>query len=279
VFWNPGGTALDADQTVSAAFSYNKWIADLDHLGAAVGYNLGPDVGTVTIGVQALTLSDIPANRQNGYEDPILQALVTDNETAATFDYMDLAVSVGFARYFFDRLTLGATAKFVNQSIDSESASAIAFDFGSVYRINDGWNIAARINNIGTDMTYFNEEGPLPLIFSIGTAIYPYMSDEASVMLAVDATKLMDSQQHVYGGAEVSLYDILFLRGGYKFNYSGTEDDGTSLRDPIKTTVEGFSAGAGIMYEISGTMVAIDYAYTDMDLFDPAQRITLKVGL
>jgi hypothetical protein len=33
------------------------------------------------------------------------------------------------------------------------------------------------------------------------------------------------------------------------------------------------------MYEISGTMVAIDYAYTDMDLFDPAQRITLKVGL
>ena len=43
-------------------------------------------------------------------------------------------------------------------------------------------------------------------------------------MLALDAIKPQDSQQLLFGGAEASFYDLLFLRGGYKFNYSGVED-------------------------------------------------------
>lgn len=279
IFWNPAGTALAPDQKLSAAFSYSDWIADLKYTAAAVGYNLGA-TGTATIGVQVFGVSDIPANRQNGYSDPFLKDLVTDHNTSETFNYTDLALSVSYSRYFLDKLALGATFKYVSETIDGVGASAIGFDFGSIYKIGfSGWQIAARLSNLGTEMTFYNQANPLPLTFSIGTSIYPVNTEQARVMLAVDATKPQDSQQLIFGGAEVSFYDLLFLRGGYKFNYSGAKDDGTSQRDPIRTSIEGVSLGGGIQYGVSGYDIAIDYAYTQMELLNNTHRFTLRLGL
>jgi len=276
-FWNPAGTAL-MDEKWSAAFSYNSWIADLTGASLAAGFKAGS--GTVTISAQTLGVSDIPANRQNGYDDPILQELVTDLETSETYNYSDVAVGLTYSKYFFDKLALGTTFRLVSESIDDQSATAIGFDFGSVYHVGvAGWSIAARLNNLGSTFTYYNQENPLPLIFSIGTTIYPVNQDNVRVMLAIDATKHMDSQQALYGGVEVSLYDLLFIRGGWKGNYSGTSDGGTSYRPSMNTTVEGFSAGGGLQYATDGGLrIAVDYAYTAMDLFDAVNRITLKVG-
>ena len=278
VFWNPAGTALASDQKFSAAFSYSSWIADIDHSAFAVGYNLG-NAGTITVGAQVLGLTDIPANRQNGYTDPDLVTLIEDTETAATFDFIDVAVSVSYARYFIDKLALGATFKVINESIDGISASAVAFDFGSVYNIGiSGWQLAARISNLGSDMEFFTQDNPLPLSFSIGTSIYPVNTENTRLMLAVDTIKPLDSQQLLYGGAELSFYDLLFLRGGYKFNYSGADDGGTSDRDAVNASIEGVSLGGGLQYEISGYAIAIDYAFTQMDLLDNVNRISLRIG-
>lgn len=279
IFWNPAGTALAADQTVSASFSYASWIADLEYFAASAGYNLG-NAGTITVGAQAFGVSGIPANRENGYTDPILQDLVTDPNTSDTYDYQDLAFSVGFARYFFDRLALGATAKVINESIDGVSATAVAFDFGSVYSVGIyGMEVAARLSNLGSPLSFYNQDNPLPLTFTIGTSIYPINTERTRVMLAVDATKPQDSQQLLYGGAEFSYYDLFFLRGGYKFNYSGVEDEGTAERAAIQTTIEGFSLGGGIQYGLSGYDVAIDYAFTQMDLLNDVHRISLRIGM
>jgi hypothetical protein len=279
VFWNPAGTALRADQTASASFNYGSWIGDISYSAAAVGYNLG-NAGTVTVGVQAFGLSDIPANRENGYSDPVLQALVTDNNTADTYDYMDIALSASYSKYVIDRLSLGATAKFINQSIDGEGASAVGFDFGSNYDIGaNGWRVSARLNNLGTGLSFYNQENPLPLTFSIGSSIYPLNTEQARVMLALDAVKPQDSQQLLYGGAEVSFYDLLFLRGGYKFNYSGTNDGGNVERDPIDTTIEQFSLGGGVQYVLQDRPFGIDYAFTKMELLNDVHRVTLRIGL
>ena len=279
IFWNPAGTALRADQTASASFSYGSWIGDINYTAAAAGYNMG-SLGTLTAGVQSFGVSGIPANRQNGYSDPVLQGQVTDTETSATYDYQDLAVSVAYSRTFMDRLALGATAKYISESIDGVSASAVGFDFGSVYDLGmNGWRISARLNNLGTNMSFYNQDNPLPLNFTIGTSIYPLNTEQARVMVALDAVKPQDSPQLLFGGAEVSFYDLLFLRGGYKFNYSGTDDTGTAERDAINTTIENYSLGGGIQYVISDNPVAIDYAFTSMDLFDSVHRVSLRVGL
>lgn len=278
IFWNPAGTALNDDQTASVALSYADWLEGLKYTSAAVGYNTG--YGTVSIGVQALGVSDIEANRQNGFDNPILQDLVTDNNTSSTYNYLDLALSGAYSKTFADKISIGGTFKYVRESIDGVNASAIAFDFGSVYRVGvAGWKIGARVNNLGSELQFYNQSNPLPLNFSIGSSIYPVNNDRLRVMLSVDAVKPQDSQQLLYGGTEVIFYDLLFLRGGYKFNYSGVDDGGTSARPPIETTIEEFSLGAGIQTVISEINVKVDYAYTSMELLDGTHRLTMKVGL
>ncbi len=278
IFWNPAGTALRDDQQASAAFSYGSWIGDIGYTAVAAGYNLG-SAGTVTAGIQAFGVNGIPANRQNGYDDPVLQGQVTDTETSETYDYQDLAVSLTYARTFAGRLALGATAKVINESVDGVSASAVGFDFGSVYNIGvSDWRVSARLNNLGTNITFYNQPNPLPLTFTIGTSIYPINTEQVRMMVALDAVKQQDTQQLFFGGTEVSFYDLLFLRGGYKFNYSGSSDGGTADRDPIDTTIENYSLGGGIQYVIADKPVAIDYAFTSMDMFTNVHRVSLRVG-
>lgn len=47
--------------------------------------------------------------------------------------------------------------------------------------------------------------------------------------------KPLDTQQLIYGGAEWSFYDLLFLRAGYKFNFSGIRREAidTSIMNPV----------------------------------------------
>ena len=278
IFWNPAGTALRTDQAISAAFSYSDWIADLSYTAAAAGYNFR-DIGTVTIGAQIFGVSDIAANRENGYTDQELIDLITDTETSPTFDYRDVALSLNFSRYFLDRLALGATVKYISESIDGVNASAVGFDFGSVYNIGvAGWQIAARLSNLGSSMEFYNQNNPLPLTFTIGSLIYPVNTETTRLMVAVDAIKPQDSQQLIYGGAELSFYDLLFLRGGYKFNYSGVTDGGTPNRDAIDTTIEGMSFGGGIQYGVAGYALGVDYAFTQMDLLNDVHRVSLRIG-
>jgi len=277
LFWNPAGTALAMDQTMSASFSYNKWLAGINYSAAAVSYNTG-NTGTVSFGVQMFGLTDISANRQNGYTDPFLIDLITDDGTSPTYDYLDLAFSGAYSKYITENLALGATAKFISQRIDDVSGTAFAFDFGSVYHVGvQDWTIGARLNNLGSKLQFYNQKNPLPLTFAVGTSIYPVSNDNVRLMIAVDAVKPMDSEQLVYSGAELSFYDLIFLRGGYKLNYSGKNDGGNSARDAINTSIEGISFGGGLQHSMNGYNIAIDYAFTQMDLLDNTHRITLKI--
>jgi hypothetical protein len=277
-FWNPAGTALESGQKGSVSFNYNKWIADLKHNSVAIGYNLH-NKGTVTLGVQSLGLNDIPANRQNGYTDPVLIGLITDTNTSETYSYRDMAISATYAKYFTDRLTMGATVKFINESIDGVSGSAVGFDFGSIYKIGVAdWQISSRISNLGTGLKFYNQNNPLPLTFAVGTSLMPFKTKNASLLIAADTVKPQDAPQLVFTGAELNLYNLLYLRGGYKWNYTNTEDGGNTLRQSIQTSIEGMSFGAGIQQKMGNYKVGIDYAFTEMNLLNSVHRISLRVG-
>lgn len=75
MFWNPAGIALKTER-LQASFSYNKWLAGMDHNSAAVSYNL-EGIGTIGAGFVTLGQSGIPAQRYP----------LTDPLTSTTFDY------------------------------------------------------------------------------------------------------------------------------------------------------------------------------------------------
>lgn len=278
MFWNPAGMAL-TNNTLQASFNYNKWIADIGQNAVAVSYRV-ENVGTFGIGVVTFGVSDIIADRDIYPNNPDLQPLQIDQASGSTYNYMDLMVQVSYASYVSDRLSLGVSVKVINEAIDDKNASAIAFDFGSVYHIGlMDWTIGARLNNLGSDLKFYDFAAPLPLTFGIGTSIVPYTNDFANVRLNVDAVKPQDGMQYFYTGAEVTLMKHVAVRGGYKFNYSGIDDGGSSIAPAIKTTIEGASFGASFGYDTGGYGLRVDYAYTQMDLLDATHRITLSIGM
>jgi hypothetical protein len=282
MFWNPAGIALRNDQ-MQATFSYNKWIADLNHNAFGVSYKLA-DVGTIGIGAIMFGVKGIPA-----YRDIAPAALVSqqiDMATSGTYDYQDLSLQATFARNFSDQLSLGITAKYISESLDDMTKGAFAVDMGSIYNIGAlgnflyDWKISARLSNLGSGIKYYDVESPIPITFSVGTSFKPLKDEKAGeLLIAIDAVKPQDSPQLFYVGGEYTFGGFLSVRGGYKLNYSGAQDDGTSARAAIKQSIEGLSIGGGVRLEMSGYILHFDYAMTSMDILDSVHRITLTVGM
>ncbi|MGB5873108.1 MAG: PorV/PorQ family protein, partial [Bacteroidota bacterium] len=278
IFYNPAGIGLK-EEKLQFAFNYNKWIADLNHNSAAVSYNF-EGIGTFGLGFIQFGVTGITADRDQP-ADPFLIPNQIDMATGATYDYSDVAVMLSYSRYVIDRLALGVTVKGIFQSIDDQSVSSFAFDFGSVYHVGVlDWTIAARFNNLGRDMEYYDISFGLPLEFSVGTALAPWGDEDGNrFLVALDFVKPQDGPQYYFTGGEFTLMRLVSLRAGYKFNYSGTSETTGSFSDDVNTTIEGFSGGLGVAVPMGDWSFRLDYAYTSMDLLDAAHRVSIAVGM
>jgi hypothetical protein len=280
MFWNPAGIAMSNNQW-QATFTYNRWIADLTHNAGAIAHDFG-SLGTIGIGFISLGLSDIAADRDVVPSFLIGTFKPFDTETGSTYNYLDLALQVTYARNFTDKLALGVSFKVINQSIDSEGATSFAFDFGSTYKI--GFRnavLGARINNLGKDLKFFDIGAPLPLVFSVGGSINLIENHQHKLMIMADATKPQDADQLVFAGGEYSFNDLVSVRGGWKFNYSGVDDTKRNEFDQRQInaprTEEGVSLGGGLKVPMGDKKIVLDYAFTEFGLLDSAHRFSLSV--
>ena len=288
MFWNPAGTSLDRGAT-QVAYSYNAWIADLGHHALAVARDYG-EIGTLGVGLISLGLSAI--DNSAGQDRDTVPQFLEDSYTGfrdsenGSYDYSDLALQLTWARHVTDRLSLGASGKFISESIDQVSASSVALDFGALYHVGyRGARLGARINNLGPDLKFFHIGAPLPLVFSVGGAIELWTDPDRQVVMSLlsDATKPQDGEQLVFSALELEAMQYLSLRGGYKFNYSGSKDDkvdeltGTTFSAP--RTEEGMTLGAGVHIPWSSYDTIVDYAYTDFGILDSVHRISVRVNL
>jgi hypothetical protein len=259
MFWNPAGSAM-SDGKTQVMFMYNKWIADLGHYAAGVARDFN-GLGTLGLGFISLGKSGIGAARD-----------ALDPATSETYDYNDMAIQATYAKRFTDRLALGLSVKFLNQSIDTESVSALAIDFGSTYQIGfKNITLGARVNNLGSDFKYYNQNNPLPLVFSFGVSADLIDQQDYKLMVALDATKPQDTEQLIFSGGELTVGEYFAVRGGYKFLYSGRED-----RNGLATAEEGVTLGGGLNLPLSSYRAKVDYAYTAFgDLFDTVHRVSI----
>jgi hypothetical protein len=141
------------------------------------------------------------------------------------------------------------------------------------------WKIGARLSNLGSDIKFYDFGAQIPLTFSIGTSIIPFKDDMNQVLLSVDGVKPQDGLQYYYLGGEYTFMNMVSIRGGYKYNYSGADDGGNTFASAVKTTVETFTAGAGFKMGFDSYDLRLDYAYTAMNLVDAVHRVTLSVGM
>jgi hypothetical protein len=98
-------------------------------------------------------------------------------------------------------------------------------------------------------------------------------------MIVADATKPQDSDQLIFTGGEYTFGGFFSVRGGWKFNYSGTNDsklnefDGETIS--VARTEEGFSLGGGLIVPLKEKSLLLDYAYTEFGILDSVHRLSL----
>lgn len=275
VFYNPAG--LTKVKNFEVFFSYANWFDLFDLSAASVAYNLG-DFGTICANVIMFSTGKMEITTE---EQP--------NGTGRYFDAGDLALGVTYAKYLTDRFSVGLTVKYINQQIWNETANGFAFDIGTQYLIDfQNLTIAMSMTNFGGDMKFDGpdlaithlkndnfplsrltparlqtNEYPLPLHFQVGIGFDVYQSEYFKIRGGIDATHPNDNKERVHIGTEVSFFDRIFLRGGYKYNY----DD------------QKFSFGAGANVPLADTFVYFDYAYSVYDILPSVHRISLKITM
>ena len=267
LYWNPAGSAWLEQSEVLAM--HTAWIADtrFDY-----GSFVLPLEGFGTLGVNLTSLS---------MDDMKVTTVEKPEGTGEYFSAGDLAVGLSYAHRLTDRFTIGFNAKYIQQTIWHEAATAFAVDVGTIFKTDliGGMTIGASLSNFGTPMKMSGRDArqfgmldptkqgtnsqipediemdswDLPLLFQIGVSASPLHTDNYRLTIAADALHPNDDYESVNLGAEFAFQDILFLRGGY--NALGLPDREGGLS---------FGFGLSTSTFLSNTTVRFDYAYRDM---------------
>jgi hypothetical protein len=266
-FANPAGLAglVGSEVFISDA----EWIADIRLLGGVYAFQFR-DMGVIALSGIAVDYGEMPLVREAEADVVVEQ-----------FRPRDVAIGVSYAKQWTDRLYVGGTFKYIDQSIAEFSSRGIAFDFGTVYYTGfNSLRLAMTTSNFGPDLrfdgsytdryyigTAYAEEDKvfgaydLPLDFRVGLAYDFETSRNSRLTTAFDATHPNDYSERIHFGGEYAWDEALFLRCGYTTNAEEM----------------GFSAGCGLKLSTLWGQGAVDYAYTDFGVFAGVHRVSLGV--
>jgi hypothetical protein len=167
----------------------------------------------------------------------------------------DLAVSLAYARPVRSWLDLGGTLKVINESLDNNSASAVAVDMGATIRPPvRGLTLGVSLANLGSSLQFIREKDELPLTLRLGAA---YRSPNRIWGIVSDAVWVRDQDWEAKVGGEAWVWpEHLALRAGV--NSANDLDNG-------------FTVGSAFHWED----LAIDYAFTPFGEIGDAHQISL----
>ncbi len=278
LYWNPSGLASLQGSAVQLART--DYLAGVTYSFAAFGTSLG-SAGTLAASLIYLDSGSMQVRTSQQPEG-----------TGEEFDVQNLALQLSFGRALTDRFMLGATVKFIQETIWHSSASAMAFDIGLLFTTPyDRLKLGAAMANFGPKMQmsgrdilfsedpspdaegnveivnaeFLMEEHPLPLIFRLGLSWEAVSVADHTLLLMTDAAHPNDNSEYVNFGAEYDFRELLALRVGYRNLF---EEDGE----------QGLTFGAGLNLRIDRSLkVGFDYAYADFGRLEETHWLTLNL--
>lgn len=281
IFWNPAGVAKSEHGT-SVAFSHMNYIADIGVEYGAVSSSL-EGIGTLAFSIKSLSVGDIPITTNT---DP--------DGTGKKFTPSFITAGLTYSKKLTDRISVGATANLVTESLGEVSASGIAFNIGLLYDNLgeiDGLSFGIVMKNLGPQMRYggsglYTQASPtgflrapsylkiesaafeLPSDFELGFGYKVPVDNVSSLALAATFQNNNFSGDEYKLGAEYSYQKMFFARLGYDMSPKSQSDE----------YIYGFTAGAGINYAVQGLDVTVDYAYRSVKYFDANHVFEVKLG-
>lgn len=185
---------------------------------------------------------------------------------AGTFNSADAAYALSYAYAASDRLSLGATGKYISQTLDTYSGNAFAADLGALYRLNPRserpLTAGVSVRHIGTRIGYVSTQtDPLPTTVVVGLAAKPTKAFVADL----DLGKARDGDLYVALGAEGRKTLSENITGAFRFGYTSARKDNEGIN--------GIAAGAGLSFP----KAAFDFAWIPFGTLGDAFRFSLLV--
>jgi len=261
LYWNPAGLVQFKENGVT--FSHTLWFVDtqLQFFGAV--YHFGGN-NAVGLSVASLRTDDMKVTTE-----------VQPSGTGEYFRFSDIAIGLSFARQMTDQFSFGATVKYIEETLGALKMRGVVGDLGTFYRTGLGTSrFAVLISNFGAQVTPSGsvnliggrvadsfQKFPPPTLFRIGFAIEPILTGSNRLTTSIQLNSPNDNSENVNIGAEYAYKELLFLRGGYKFNVDA----------------ENFSFGAGIKVPISFAKTELDYSISNYKDLGFAQRFSINL--
>jgi hypothetical protein len=281
LFWNPAGASRLTGST-GVMFSHMSYIADIGVEYGAVSANF-EGFGVISFTLKSLSIGDIDVTTT---QDP--------DGTGETFSPQMLTAGLSYSRQLTERISVGLTANIINETLGDASASGVAFNVGVIYdNLADlnGLSFGLVIKNVGPQMKY---DGPglytsadvpgynrppgfykidaapfdLPSTFEFGVGYKPAIDEMNTLQVSGLFQHNNYSGDEYKIGGEYGFDNTFFARVGYQFAPDVESEN----------YLYGFTAGAGINYQLEGIALRIDYAYRDVQYFSGNHIFALSLG-
>lgn len=257
IYWNPAGLAYPGpDKTLG--FFHNEYFQGLGQ--EFLAYTVPTRSGAWGLGLDYF-YSGKDMERRSGLNEADPLSPISPSE--GKFGAYDLAFSAGYGFRTGEGLALGGAVKFIRQSIDDETGTAPALDFGALrsftWRGGD-YTAGLAVLNLGPGVKFVSRSYDLPLTFKAGLS---RRLPDSGALVSFEADKPVDNYPSFILGVEYPLTDRLALRSGYRYRLYGNELGAWS----------GFSAGAGVAFD----QLTFDYAFTPFGVLGNSHRFSINL--
>lgn len=248
ISYNPAGLSqLNSNEIVA---QHTEWISDIRHDFLAGAFPLRNS--TVGISVVALTQGKLEGRDEN-------------RNATDSFSAYDVATNISYSKKMNEKVKLGTNLKIIQQKIETEHATGVAIDIGTLYDTGIN-NLTAGLSfqNIGPKMTFISEGYDLPLTATVGLG-YTF---KRAVTFAFDVKrKIIDNKTEVSFGTEYTPLNILALRAGYLVMNKSASDQMNA------SGFSGFGGGMGLRILNFST----DYAFVPYGDLGNTHRVSFSV--
>jgi len=270
---------------------HTRYIADINLSAIGFAQKIGKGGGVFGVSLVALDLGDFDYTTED-----------TPEGSGAVFSPSYFNMGLSYSHLFENKVSVGVTAKIVNESVSNVAARAFALDAGVQYVTgeNDNFKFGISLRNVGSKMRYVGEglskgrpnPGPtfeynntyyersaayeLPSQLNIGASYDWLLSKINRLTLLGNFTSNAFSRDQLGAGLELNVRKTFAFRVGYKYELDAPIGSAQATID------NGLSAGLSFSVPVrknSDTRITFDYAYRQTSIFNGIHNLGLKLDL
>jgi hypothetical protein len=206
---------------------------------------------------------------------PPFDKVDVDGNTTGKINFYNSSNTFAYARDV-GPIFAGISAKYIYQRIDTLTTNSFAVDVGILRQMYMYSPFPTPVRNFSIGLSALNlgtkvKDDPLPRMARFGISYMPIKWAKINADMTESMIRRSDFYDFTYGfeesfrvntGLELNWNDMLYLRGGYRFNDAGK-----------------YSFGVGFNYAIQNVSFTIDSSYSDNGIFGPVYSVNVGFKL